>query len=392
MQKVPDYYKVVQRPMDLQGIRENLRQNKYQSREEFLADVNQIVENSSLYNGAESSLTAAGQRMLRKCVEHLAEKEERLMRLEKAINPLLDDDDQVALSFIFEKLINEKLKNMPESWLFKKPVNKKQFKDYYTVIRKPMDLETITKKVSAHKYHSRAEFIADVELIATNCEQYNGGESKFTKQARLLVDFTKKALDEVCAICWMRLYMLKFYSNLPLDWQFGDHCAQLEKNIALVQERVKIEAEMDDTWADDDNDERNVRQFRRMMNASWIYSFFYLVFQTSRASSPDNDFVDVESTTDNRPHSSASVSLLKQSGPQLIAPMPEVKRNRGRPRKLKDPSTINDDSKVFRVKRGRGRPRKNSLNSNLSNTQNSYLEEGKIQQSFSVLCVHFSGP
>lgn len=37
--------------MDLQTIRENLRQKKYQSREEFLADVNQIVENSTVYNG-----------------------------------------------------------------------------------------------------------------------------------------------------------------------------------------------------------------------------------------------------------------------------------------------------------------------------------------------------
>lgn len=55
-----------------------------------------------------------------------------------------------------------------------------------------------------------------------------------------------------------------------LDWQFGDHCAHLEKNIALVQERVKIEAEMDDTWADDDNYERNVRTFFSMMNANFI--------------------------------------------------------------------------------------------------------------------------
>lgn len=148
MQLVPDYYRIVQRPMDLQTIRENLRQKKYQSREEFLADVNQIVENSNVYNGTKSSLTVAAQRMLQKCVDRLGEKEERLMRLEKAINPLLDDDDQVALSFIFEKLINGKLKIMSESWPFLKPVNKKQVKDYYTVIRRPMDLETISKKVA----------------------------------------------------------------------------------------------------------------------------------------------------------------------------------------------------------------------------------------------------
>lgn len=149
---VPDYYRIVQRPMDLQSIRENLRQRKYQNREEFLADVNQIVENSNVYNGTKSSFTVAAQRMLQKCVDRLAEKEERLMRLEKAINPLLDDDDQVGLSFIFEKLISEKLKVMPESWPFLKPVNKKQVKDYYTVIRRPMDLETITKKVAGEQH------------------------------------------------------------------------------------------------------------------------------------------------------------------------------------------------------------------------------------------------
>lgn len=204
---MPDYYKVVQRPMDLQAIRENLRQNKYQSREDFLADVNQIVENCSLYNGPKSPLTAASQRMLQKCVDCLAEKEERLMRLEKAINPLLDDDDQVALSFIFEKLLNEKLKNMRESNVFKKPVNKKQFKDYYTVIRKPMDLETISKKIAAHKYHSRADFIADISLIATNCEQYNGAESELTKDARVLVDFTRRALDEVRTSFYQRVLL-----------------------------------------------------------------------------------------------------------------------------------------------------------------------------------------
>lgn len=146
--KVMDYYRIIQRPMDLQTIRENLRQKKYQSREEFLADVNQIVENSSLYNGAKSSLTVAAQRMLTKCVERLAEKEDRLMRLEKAINPLLDDNDQVALTFILDNVINTRLKAMSESWPFLKPVNKKLVKDYYSIIKRPMDLETISKKVA----------------------------------------------------------------------------------------------------------------------------------------------------------------------------------------------------------------------------------------------------
>lgn len=191
--------------MDLQTIRENLRQKKYQSREEFLADVNQIVENSTLYNGAKSSLTIAAQRMLNRCVERLGEKEERLMRLEKAINPLLDDNDQVALTFILDNVINTKLKTMSESWPFLKPVNKKLVKDYYNVIKKPMDLDTISKKVAAHKYHNRYEFLSDVEQILKNCELYNGKDSPFTQKATLVVRICRETLEGVSLV-----YLLHF--------------------------------------------------------------------------------------------------------------------------------------------------------------------------------------
>lgn len=85
--------------------------------------------------------------MLGVCGERLGEKEDRLMRLEKAINPLLDDDDQVALTFILDNVVNNKLKIMSESWPFVKPVNKKLVKDYYNIVKYPMDLETISKKV-----------------------------------------------------------------------------------------------------------------------------------------------------------------------------------------------------------------------------------------------------
>lgn len=133
--------------MDLQTIRDHLRQKKYRNREEFLAAVNQIVENSAIYNGRNSSLTVAAKRMLDICVERLREKEDRLMRLEKAINPLLDDNDQVALSFILGD-VNNKLKSMQDLWPFHKPVSKKMVKDYYNVIKKPMDLETISRKIA----------------------------------------------------------------------------------------------------------------------------------------------------------------------------------------------------------------------------------------------------
>lgn len=50
---------------------------------------------SLVSTGVKSTLTVTAQKMLELCIDRFAEKEERLMRLEKAINPLLDDDDQV---------------------------------------------------------------------------------------------------------------------------------------------------------------------------------------------------------------------------------------------------------------------------------------------------------
>ncbi|XP_043674036.1 transcription initiation factor TFIID subunit 1 isoform X1 [Vespula pensylvanica] len=263
---VPDYHKIIQRPMDLQTIRENLRLKKYQSREEFLADVNQIVENSTLYNGPKSSLTVAAKRMLETCVDRLGEKEDRLMRLEKAINPLLDDNDQVALTFILDSVVNNKLKSMTEAWPFLKPVNKKLVKDYYNVIKRPMDLETISKKVSAHKYHSRHEFVRDIEQILENCTIYNGKESPYTHKAELLVKVCKETLDE-----------------------YDEHLTQLENNILLVQKRAMEQADIDSSWLGPDEENYTIvePEFRGSQTSSPENPF-------GKSSMDDFDFVDVE--------------------------------------------------------------------------------------------------
>ncbi|KRF83070.1 transcription initiation factor TFIID subunit 1 isoform X4 [Drosophila virilis] len=336
--RVPDYYRVVTKPMDLQTMREYIRQRRYTSREVFLEDLKQIVDNSLIYNGSQSAYTVAAQRMFNSCFELLSEREDKLMRLEKAINPLLDDDDQVALSFIFDKL-HTQVKTQSESWPFHKPVNKKAIKDYYTVIKKPMDLETIGKNIENHTYHSRADYLADIELIATNCEQYNGSEAQYTKFAKKMVEYAHSQLEE-----------------------FADHCAQLEENIMKTQERARANApEFEEAWGNDDYD-----------------------LSRSRASSPGDDYIDVEGhsglglITPNSIHRSmgADTNLSHGTTPMRRPPMPagtEVKRGRGRPRKQRDP--VEEVKNPNMVKRGRGRPRKDSLGSNMSQTQAYFLDE-----------------
>lgn len=54
------------------------------------------------------------------------------------------------------------------------------------------------------------------------------------------------------------IYALRNLNSIHFKFQVAEHCASLEKNIAEHQERLKIQAELDDTWADDDNDDKNV--------------------------------------------------------------------------------------------------------------------------------------
>ncbi|KAL3426275.1 Transcriptional activator SPT7 [Phlyctema vagabunda] len=72
-----------------------------------------------------------------------------------------------------EKVLSE-LKAMTEySAPFLTRVNKRDVPDYHLVIKTPMDLGTMTKKLKTLQYKSKAEFVADLELIWGNCLKYN---------------------------------------------------------------------------------------------------------------------------------------------------------------------------------------------------------------------------
>lgn len=44
---------------------------------------------------------------------------------------------------------------------------------YPIIIKNPMDLGTIKKKVKQHSYKTLNEFISDVQLVWDNCKLYN---------------------------------------------------------------------------------------------------------------------------------------------------------------------------------------------------------------------------
>uniref|UniRef100_UPI00398F3D09 transcription initiation factor TFIID subunit 1 isoform X1 n=1 Tax=Pristiophorus japonicus TaxID=55135 RepID=UPI00398F3D09 len=219
---VKDYYKIITKPMDLQTLRENVRKRMCHSREEFREHVELIVKNCVTYNGVKHPLTQIAQSMVELCDMKFKEKEDKLVRLEKAINPLLDDDDQVAFSFILDNIVTQKMMAVADSWPFHHPVNKKFVPDYYKVITHPMDLESVRKNISKHKYQNREVFLQDVELILSNSIKYNGTDSLYTKTGQEIVNVCHQTLAE-----------------------YDEHLTQLEKDIASAKEAALDAAEFD---------------------------------------------------------------------------------------------------------------------------------------------------
>lgn len=77
------------------------------------------------------------------------------------------------------------VKRLKDATPFLKPVDDVALNipTYYVVIKNPMDLGTMEKKVMEGKYHSVSEFMADMELIVSNCVKFNGTDSFITNMA-----------------------------------------------------------------------------------------------------------------------------------------------------------------------------------------------------------------
>ncbi|KAK1271033.1 Transcription factor GTE10 [Acorus gramineus] len=76
-------------------------------------------------------------------------------------------------------------------WAFNSPVDvvKLNIPDYFTIIKHPMDLGTIKRKISSGAYSSRSGFLADVRLTFTNAKTYNPPGNDFHIMADTLSKF-----------------------------------------------------------------------------------------------------------------------------------------------------------------------------------------------------------
>ena len=71
---------------------------------------------------------------------------------------------------------------------------------YYDIIKNPMDIATMTKKLRAGKYLSKAAVQADIDLIVSNCSLYNMPGSLYVKWAKQVGKEAAKTMKSVVEI------------------------------------------------------------------------------------------------------------------------------------------------------------------------------------------------
>lgn len=89
------------------------------------------------------------------------------------------------------------IQNHKQAWPFLNPVNRDEVPDYYDVITSPMDLSTMEEKLEHDSYTAPKELVRDLQLIFSNCRQYNDATTVYSKCAVKLEKFMWSLIKEI---------------------------------------------------------------------------------------------------------------------------------------------------------------------------------------------------
>lgn len=92
------------------------------------------------------------------------------------------------------RLLLKNLLDHADAWPFKEPVDSRDVPDYYEIIKDPIDLKTMSRRVESEQYYVTLEmFVADLKRMFVNARTYNSPDTIYFKcSTRLEAYFTSR--------------------------------------------------------------------------------------------------------------------------------------------------------------------------------------------------------
>ncbi|KGO36924.1 Bromodomain transcription factor [Penicillium expansum] len=172
--------------LDQQRLEESERQVEAEISGQANMGGNNVSGAANGYSSLSNTNLGASSLTLKNLIARIDKKRDRVQASDAELRSLLSEvrknrskwanEDKVGQEELYEaaeKVLSE-LKAMTEhSTAFLTRVNKRDAPDYHTIIKHPMDLGSMTKKLKGLQYRSKQDFVDDLTLIWANCLKYN---------------------------------------------------------------------------------------------------------------------------------------------------------------------------------------------------------------------------
>ncbi|XP_068625426.1 protein polybromo-1 isoform X1 [Battus philenor] len=189
----PEYYNVIDRPIDMITIEANIKNDRYNSVEEMVSDFRLMFSNCRQFNEEGSMIYEDAnllERVMNEKLRELSASYEKKTPL-KTIKPVksrqLSPFEQ-KLRTLYDAIrdYRDPKANRQLALIFMKLPSKIEYPDYYELIKNPIDMEKIAHKLKNGIYNSVNELASDFILMFDNACKYNEPDSQIYKDALIL--------------------------------------------------------------------------------------------------------------------------------------------------------------------------------------------------------------
>ena len=109
-------------------------------------------------------------------------------------------DNDRQRNFLKSELLGiiRKTEEQQFAWPFREPVDTNEVKDYLDVIKEPMDMSTMEKRIrKGSHYKSKKQLYTDMTTMVNNCKAYNDATSPYYECATNLEKYLRTLFTEV---------------------------------------------------------------------------------------------------------------------------------------------------------------------------------------------------